>query len=609
MPASFVAAAAAAPANPLQALNTAVVGFFNGADAWLSTLPGGPISDFVSGALLLVRRSLFNQMPTAKPVRYLTTLTGDLVGTLGVTDPEADAVTYRLTTVPQYGTVQIAPDGTFTYVPGSSYSGSDQFTVTVGDSGFNLLNLFGSRATEVMVSVPSAAPLGTVVGSDALTKRFDLVNLTPYPVQLTRIDVSHVLEVSPPVGAAAFKPGETIHFEIGSDFKVGSDTRATFTACLSADCSATGPAWDVTLHVNPVKLSQWVGFIVTGNLQGPSGSLFTIQDDGDAKQIYDVNMYLKYALVEAPGTTKTLRETDIGAKDLLAWFLSNSASTRPAVAISMTNMQYNSNPPGDPGYSRQSSADNAGDSTGSINQTVSTSFSRTKGSNWEVSGKASWSPIEKILGFEVAGKYGSSESETNARTVQRTITANTPPWSANEILTAPPKLLVTGDAITTLGSGADARTYSFEGVSYYFPSQGKDDVPLFVIKTEPLQPKYSAVDGVAPELIGTSIPNVGFTLRDKKTDFLSPTYTVGQKVQLTVEAYKGIGASADKTGDPRTIYTTSNAAVATVDKTGALTAVGPGTARITATYKWNIPYGSGTVRNDYVVATMDLTVA
>ena len=593
-----------------QLANAAVVDWFDSTSAWLATLPRGPLNELASGALLLVRRSLFNQLPTARPQHYLTTLTGDLVGTLGVTDAESDPVTYRLTAVPQYGSVQVAADGTYLYTPGSNYAGTDEFAVSVGSDGFNLLAPLGSRDVAVTVKV------GTVAGSassDSLAKKYELLNLTPYPVRLTGL-VSYTadaVEVAPPVGGPAFSPGETVHFQIQSDPKnfltKGTDTVATFTACLDADCGTTGQSWNLTFHVNPVKFSQWVGFISTGNLSGPAGSIYTIQDDSDAKQIYDVNMLLKYALVESPGSTKILRQSDIGAEDLLSWFLANTDSKKPTTRISMTNVQFNENPPSDTGYTRQISADNTGDAPGSINRSVNSSTSTTRGSNWEVSGKASWSPIEKILGLEVAGKYGKSESETNAKTFSTTVTSTSLPWSANEILTAPPKLLVTGDAQVVLGTGADARTYSFTGVQYYFPNPNVD-APLYLIKSEPLQPKYTAADNVAPNLIGTPVPNVGFTLRDKKSDFLSPSYSVGQRAQLTVSAYQGVGASADKTGNPFTIYTTSNAAVATVDNTGALTAVGPGTATITATYEWNIPYGNGTIRNDYVLATMNVTV-
>ena len=115
--ATLRAAAAPAAAASLAAMdlpqlaNAAVVDWFDSTSAWLATLPRGPLNEWASGALLLVRRSLFNQLPTADPYRYLTTLNGDLVGTLGVRDPEADALTYRLTTTPRYGTVQIAPNG------------------------------------------------------------------------------------------------------------------------------------------------------------------------------------------------------------------------------------------------------------------------------------------------------------------------------------------------------------------------------------------------------------------------------------------------------------------------------------------------------------------
>ena len=604
------AAAAQAAVTPAEAINAAVIDWFDSASASLAILPRGPLNDLVSGALLLVPRSLFNQLPTSRPQHYLTTLTGDLVGTLGVTDAESDPVTYRLTAVPQHGSVQVAADGTYLYTPGSTYAGTDEFAVSVGSGGFNLLAPLGSRDVAVTVKVGTVAGSGS---SDSLAKKYELLNLTPYPVRLTGLvsNTADAVEVAPPVGGPAFSPGETVHFQIRSDPKnfltKGTDTVATFTACLDADCSTTGQSWDLTFHVNPVKFSQWVGFISTGNLSGPAGSIYTVQDDSDAKQIYDVNMLLKYALVESPGSTKTLRQSDIGAEDLLSWFLANTDSKKPTIAISMTNVQFNENPPDDPGYTRQISADNFGDAPGSINKTVSSSTSTTNGSNWEVSGKASWSPIEKILGFEVAGKYGKSESETKAKTYSTTVTSTSLPWSANEILTAPPKLLVTGDAQVVLGTGADARTYSFSGVRYYFPNPNFD-APLYLIRTEPLQQKYTAADNVAPNLIGTPIPNVGFTLRDKSSTILSPTYSVGQVAQLTVSAYQGVGASADKTGDPRTIYTTSNPAVATVDTTGALTAMGPGTATITAIYKWAIPYGNGTVRNDYVLATINVKV-
>jgi hypothetical protein len=142
------AEAAAAPApslaavKPAQAINAAVVDWFDATSAWLATQPQGPLNELVSGALLMVRRSLFNQLPTADPYRFSVKANGQLVGTLGVVDAEGDALIYSLSKVPQLGTVQIAPDGIWTYTPGPDFADGvpESFTVAVTTGGFNIFN-------------------------------------------------------------------------------------------------------------------------------------------------------------------------------------------------------------------------------------------------------------------------------------------------------------------------------------------------------------------------------------------------------------------------------------------------------------------------------------
>jgi hypothetical protein len=156
--ATFAAAAAVQPATPpvMQALNTAITNLFDSTAMWLSDLPASPARDLISGALLLVRRTLFNQLPTAVPRRYLTTSTGQYVGTVGAVDPEGDALIYSLAEAPQYGTVQITANGIYSYTPGANFAGTDKFTVAVTDPGFNLLQPFASRQSLVPIGVPNA---------------------------------------------------------------------------------------------------------------------------------------------------------------------------------------------------------------------------------------------------------------------------------------------------------------------------------------------------------------------------------------------------------------------------------------------------------------------
>lgn len=609
MPAVVRLGGRALPPTTVNSLDTAVAGLFDAVTNLLSTLPANPISELLSGVLLLVRRGAFNQLPTASPTPYFTTVSGDLVGTLGVSDPESDPVTYSVIHAPSDGTVQIALNGTYTYTPGLNYTGDDVFTVRVHDPGFNLLDPFSSRSSEVTVHVGMSSP----ITGNVYAKGFDVLNLTPNPIKLTYLQASDRILVSPPVDGEAFKPGESVHFEILTKPADPTNTLATFTACISSTCnSETDPSWSVRFHTNPYfEYTPFLGWNVniTGDMTANSGYLYTLRDEKDRKGMFDF-LVSEYALVEAPGTTRTLTSAENGATGLFAWLLTNQDSKKPIATLKMTAVRFDENPQSDPGYVRVISADNQGASTGIINRSVSQEFSTTKGSNWEIGGGIDWSPIKDILGLAVEGKYGQSESATQTRSFSTFVQADVPSHSANEILVAPPKLLVTGDATFTLGTGANARTYSFTDVQYYFPSQAAGAELAYEIETEPLQPKYTPTKGLNPDLIGTPIPNIGFNITDKNSELLDPTYSVGQKTQLTVTAFSGagLGQTADKTRDPRTTYTSSNPLVAVIDAHGAVTATGPGKATIIARYDWTIPYGNGVSRSDYVLATMDVTV-
>lgn len=67
-------------ARPIAAISTAVTGFFDSTANWLGTLPDGPVTEFLEGALLLVRRTLFTLFPMLNATQ-----------TTGQTDPDVDA--------------------------------------------------------------------------------------------------------------------------------------------------------------------------------------------------------------------------------------------------------------------------------------------------------------------------------------------------------------------------------------------------------------------------------------------------------------------------------------------------------------------------------------
>ena len=125
---------------------------------WLSAL-FSPIQSFVEGIGLLVRRTFFNNPPTVNPIQLTGQTSGPITGTVGAIDPEGDPITYSLRQAPAYGTVQVAADGTYTYTPGTNFTGTDNFLVAAADSGLhiNLLNLFRPAATQAFVRVKQGA--------------------------------------------------------------------------------------------------------------------------------------------------------------------------------------------------------------------------------------------------------------------------------------------------------------------------------------------------------------------------------------------------------------------------------------------------------------------
>lgn len=115
------------------------------------------------GAALLWRRRLFNEAPTVSPIQLTGLSEGPITGTIGAVDPEGDPLVYAVTGAPSFGTVTISQDGSYTYVPGLDFGGSDSFLVAVTDTGrhINLRNLRRPKSTDASVSVAQGeqAPL------------------------------------------------------------------------------------------------------------------------------------------------------------------------------------------------------------------------------------------------------------------------------------------------------------------------------------------------------------------------------------------------------------------------------------------------------------------
>lgn len=82
-----------------------------------------------------------NEAPVCRDVKFETYKNIANTGVLSASDPEGDTLTYQLVKEPKRGTVDIAPDGSFTYTPAQNKGGKDVFTYTATDSAGNVSNV------------------------------------------------------------------------------------------------------------------------------------------------------------------------------------------------------------------------------------------------------------------------------------------------------------------------------------------------------------------------------------------------------------------------------------------------------------------------------------
>ncbi len=135
----------------------------NSIENWLADLPTGGFTTYLQGALLMMRKSLFNVAPRVTPSRQTTSqLDGTIRGNIGAIDLEGDELTYSVVAGPHLGTVEVAANGGYVYTPGADYAGSDSFIVTIAPEKrtLNLLNLGSDGSREVTIQVGAATGVG-----------------------------------------------------------------------------------------------------------------------------------------------------------------------------------------------------------------------------------------------------------------------------------------------------------------------------------------------------------------------------------------------------------------------------------------------------------------
>ena len=315
-------AATATPTGVLWDINTAVVRVFDATQNWLATgLPGGPASDLLQGALLLVRRTLFSQPATADPVQIVTTVTGQFRGDLRAISPQGSPLSYTLTSDPLLGAVEVSPDGIYVYTPGVDFSEYDSFTVAVDSPGFNIFNPSGSwRPAEVTVAVwgspvdDGGPPVGALAKS-LITRTFEIINLTSSNQMLTSwtAQKNRTVVNVPPVGSI-MEPGESKKIVLTQYAFQDLEATAGFTPvdASGAPIAAPSGAFAVNIATKPFG-SVWqcgVGNCNTGTtrtvvLLDPIGTVISLPSAQGQKQADVLNAFCQAGRATCTFTPKS----------------------------------------------------------------------------------------------------------------------------------------------------------------------------------------------------------------------------------------------------------------------------------------------------------------
>ena len=195
---------------------------FNGGDSFTYTISDG--NDATDTATVTVTVTAANDDPVARNEAYETnedtTLTVEAPGVLeNDTDVDGDSLTAAVVTEPQNGTLDLDPDGSFTYTPNENFNGEDTFQYEARDVN-------GGTATAAVTITVTAQNDSPVANTDTATTDEDSPVKTDVVENDTDPDGDNLTVLSasdPENGTATINDDNTITYTPRENFN-GADS-------------------------------------------------------------------------------------------------------------------------------------------------------------------------------------------------------------------------------------------------------------------------------------------------------------------------------------------------------------------------------------------------
>jgi hypothetical protein len=221
---------------------------FTGSDGFIFAAGDGRAT---ASAAVDITVTPVNDAPVATATSLATVLDASMAFTLGATDPDGDALTFTLVSLPASGTLSGDPP-TMTYTPSPAFSGVDTFEFSVSDAEFTS----APAAVTISVNIPNRPP---VAGPQSVTTDED----SALPITLTGSDpdgdaLTYAITVPPSFGILTGN-APNLTYVPTSGFS-GTD-QFSFTV---SDGTLVSNAGIVTITVDPLPggpapLTAWVG--------------------------------------------------------------------------------------------------------------------------------------------------------------------------------------------------------------------------------------------------------------------------------------------------------------------------------------------------------------
>lgn len=242
---------------------------FTGTASFTFKVNDGTSDSPVATVDIIVGDGQSNSAPVANSKTVNTSVNVTLNGTLSGTDPDGDPLTFAVVSTATHGSLTIASNGGFTYIPDANFTGSDSFTFKVNDGTVDSpaatvnINVTGGQsnsaptATSANTSTSLNTPLnGNLTGFDADGDSLSFSKVT---------DPSHGSVSVNASGAFTYVPDANFSGSDSFTFKVNDGALDSAPATVNIQ---VGSQSNSAPTATPSNLTTVVNTTFSGNLTG-----------------------------------------------------------------------------------------------------------------------------------------------------------------------------------------------------------------------------------------------------------------------------------------------------------------------------------------------------